>query len=751
MPSTFFPSNPVADMLKEFGLGGVTKRPKKAKSGGKGRGGFRGPSSFGHAYNLIMSAVGSQQAVLKMVNNHKVQTATVLRDRLDYLSREMSDDIAAKYDTDNSQKVELEGAVFTGRDYNLDRAEKEELIHDWATSWDRPIKSGHTYHMILSTPKGTDPQVARAIGREFAMRIFESGDFGDKWDYVSALHTDTANPHVHLMINKHGEESGKVLNTFKSAVLNLDYLRQVQVEIAAKYGLHLAATSKLARGITDITPTTAQYRIDLKNGIVPTGRTRTEQSLAFAHMQIKKHAVEYKDLAKSYSRAGDRNIAEILNAAAETLELGKSIAYPGKILSPEQFESVTKARALIKNWYRKNEQTGAPNLPGRAGNLDYEKPDRSTVLPKNYLAALYNSEAKIMEIPIAPLLKRLEERALPNDIVKALATIRKDSFIMAQTSIDPVTIGTQERARAKVIEQINKADWNTSRVKDPVDRINRELDLAKIKANVAKSAPERHDMALFGQDSKFELHSSKALRAMQLSPDQAKMTKAINPVNDMLKKEANKIGLDGDLFVSQYNNIEKIDAGTSVKWIGAEINARLKHHKIDPDKATNTERKAAVMDVDTMHRIAREAYAKAANDVKVTFDVSPTKRTKLNIPNLAKIALDIIDETFDRPTTAHEKSAQQLFIKDVESTIEIKERAGLRAGMTDVLKQVLPVKEDRLLVMKAYFATQHSLATESEKTDLKAKVQKFDYELSMEKAKPDPDQPKPKNKTGPKL
>ena len=39
---------------------------------------------------------------------------------------------------------------------------------------------------------GTDPAAAERAGRAWAAALFDSGAYGDRWDYCTAFHSDTA-------------------------------------------------------------------------------------------------------------------------------------------------------------------------------------------------------------------------------------------------------------------------------------------------------------------------------------------------------------------------------------------------------------------------------------------------------------------------------------------------------------------------------------------------------------------------------
>jgi hypothetical protein len=151
-----------------------------------------------------------------------------LKAHLDYISR-------------NGQ-VELEDAA----GWRLaNRGEVRDLADDWsftalADSRRRP-NSPISLSIILSMPADTDPLKLRD-----AARAFGAGAFGERFDYVFALHTDAAHPHVHLTVACRGVE-GQRLNPKKA---DLEAWRQLFAECLRDRGVDAEATPRRARGVT---------------------------------------------------------------------------------------------------------------------------------------------------------------------------------------------------------------------------------------------------------------------------------------------------------------------------------------------------------------------------------------------------------------------------------------------------------------------------------------------------------------------
>jgi hypothetical protein len=151
-----------------------------------------------------------------------------LRAHLDYISR-------------NGQ-IELEaadGARLASRD------EVRDVGDDWSfaalADSRRRANSPLSLSIILSMPADTDP-----LKLSDAARAFAAGAFEDRFDYVFALHTDTAHPHVHLTVACRGV-GGERLNPKKA---DLEAWRQLFAECLRDRGVEAEATPRRARGVT---------------------------------------------------------------------------------------------------------------------------------------------------------------------------------------------------------------------------------------------------------------------------------------------------------------------------------------------------------------------------------------------------------------------------------------------------------------------------------------------------------------------
>lgn len=313
---------------------------------GSGTGGTAYPSGSGarvqsrgggfrrmRAENYLKAAAGRPEAMLKIITKGGCKSAGELRTQIAYVAREGA--------------VAIHGAAMFGMDERLSASVIEDTIATWAAGWTGRSQYGETLHMIVSYPIGTDPNAVWNAGRAFAETAFGSGDYGDAWDYVTALHTDTAHPHVHVIVNRRGLDTGRLLSTYKGAALNLDELRQIQVDTAAIEGIALTATPRLARGITELAPTNADYRAAKARGVEPRPRPQTAEAMAFADAALARHAAVFDRLADVFETAERDPLAALLRECGDLLRRGEDIMTAPDIPTDADLTTLTEARTLL--------------------------------------------------------------------------------------------------------------------------------------------------------------------------------------------------------------------------------------------------------------------------------------------------------------------------------------------------------------------------------------------------------------------
>ncbi|KAB2542661.1 hypothetical protein AL035_05985 [Salipiger aestuarii] len=173
----------------------------------------------------------------------------------------------------------------------------ENVIADWSASWCGAPKRGHTDHIILSFPKGTEAELAEAISREWAQEVF-GGDYRDRYRYVAALHCNTDHVHAHVLVDKVGMEDGKFLSISRHSEISYDMMRELHAQIAGEHGLVLNASSRLSRGIMENAPRDTDLQAARKEGREPVVAPLDPESSALREAEIRRHAEGYRQLAQ---------------------------------------------------------------------------------------------------------------------------------------------------------------------------------------------------------------------------------------------------------------------------------------------------------------------------------------------------------------------------------------------------------------------------------------------------------------------
>lgn len=210
--------------------------------GGRDRAGQRQARSFKRAgqpsvRNILKAASGSRAAVFKRIRNGGCKTPQSLRSQLDYVN----DKAAFTY----SNQINCLAAGET-----LSDDQKAAIIEQWAGTWRGTSKLGFTSHMLLSFPKDVSAKQVQGIALDWCEHFFESGHYGDKWDYLVAVHTDRDHPHTHILLNNRGSVMGEWFACWAGGNMSPQLMREKQAEIAEDYGIALHATTRLERGLT---------------------------------------------------------------------------------------------------------------------------------------------------------------------------------------------------------------------------------------------------------------------------------------------------------------------------------------------------------------------------------------------------------------------------------------------------------------------------------------------------------------------
>jgi len=136
----------------------------------------------------------------------------------------------------------------------INTVETQDRVNDWSDDFDKNRNYGNrkksngeiitrktrdTLNIVLSAPKGSDPEKVRKSVREFAQK-----EFGETNDYLFAIHTDTDYPHGHLSVKMRGY-MGEKLDPRKN---DLQRYRSTFAERLRDNGIQVDATSRVFRG-----------------------------------------------------------------------------------------------------------------------------------------------------------------------------------------------------------------------------------------------------------------------------------------------------------------------------------------------------------------------------------------------------------------------------------------------------------------------------------------------------------------------
>ena len=233
--------------VQDLVLGHVLDARRRGRAGDGGTGRLGTPRER-RTRGLLRNAGAprSWQSVVKRIVAGSTRTPQELKRLLDYVTRE--------------EGVQSTWCNLGGYDREFDAARTGKIAQGWSSTWRGAPKRGHTDHVILSFPRGVNASVAGEIAREWGQAVFGSGDYGDVWRYVAALHKDTDHIHAHFVVDKHGIDHGRFMSICRYSEINFDVMRELHAEISQAHGLNIVATSRLSRGIVENAPRETEMR-----------------------------------------------------------------------------------------------------------------------------------------------------------------------------------------------------------------------------------------------------------------------------------------------------------------------------------------------------------------------------------------------------------------------------------------------------------------------------------------------------------
>ncbi|MEM9428445.1 MAG: relaxase/mobilization nuclease domain-containing protein [Pseudomonadota bacterium] len=312
--------------------GGVPKEPRTggARSPGPDRrgAGRRSPRS-------LMNAVrGAPKAIFKRQKTGGCRTREGLKGQLAYVN-------------DKADAVFFSRRTAFEDGARLDAQEQDALVEAWAATWRGSTKHGFTSHMMISFPRETDPVLVAEIVQDWCYELFESGDHGDAWDHVIAIHSDTDHPHAHILLNNRGRVHGQWFSCWAGGAFTPDLMREKQAEIAERYGIALDASTRLERGLFTKAPPVEEIYAAKAEGRSAKDIPMTAAETAVAHAAMIALAPSYRAFADTLEAHDRRDLARAVTRLAAALEEG-----PGHRFEPEREipmrDVVTVAEAIVE-------------------------------------------------------------------------------------------------------------------------------------------------------------------------------------------------------------------------------------------------------------------------------------------------------------------------------------------------------------------------------------------------------------------
>ena len=250
------------------------------------------------------------QALVKLIGSGGTATSRGLKAQMAYLSRQGDVPLRSSESSFGLEIGDGEAAAI-------------------AAAWGLPeVDRGgadRTSHFVVSFPQGTDPAAAERAGRAWAAALFDSGAHGDRWDYYTAFHTDTAYPHIHVVVGRRGLDEGQWLRVSGRGELSFDRLREVQIEVAGREGIALTGTTRLSRGVHDRPVPDAEYRRARAEGREAVAPAHTAVSAIATAAEILEYAREYEGAAAAMRKEQEPALADRLEAAAMTILEGRQL------------------------------------------------------------------------------------------------------------------------------------------------------------------------------------------------------------------------------------------------------------------------------------------------------------------------------------------------------------------------------------------------------------------------------------------
>lgn len=179
------------------------------------------------------------QVIFKLSTYRK--TVGDLKNHIDYISRNGKVPLEDQNGNPVSGKSERDVLAEHWHDIEITKAKaRAKYLGEELNTFTYPRVAAS---IVLSMPAGTDRDQCAIAMREYCRETFADQGF----EYLLAVHNDTAHPHAHVVLRLRNIESNRKLNPGKQ---DLKRWRETLQEKMAEYGLDAAATPTRLRGLT---------------------------------------------------------------------------------------------------------------------------------------------------------------------------------------------------------------------------------------------------------------------------------------------------------------------------------------------------------------------------------------------------------------------------------------------------------------------------------------------------------------------
>lgn len=132
---------------------------------------------------------------------------------------------------------------------HVDSAAAQKVASRWVDGWKKSKADGkHSMHLVASFPAGTPVGAVSCIVRDTCEELLSQGR--NRFEYLAAIHTDTNNPHGHIVVNRRNA-AGEWFFLAKDHEYNYDVFKDSLVRHAARYGIELNNSSRVSRETGD--------------------------------------------------------------------------------------------------------------------------------------------------------------------------------------------------------------------------------------------------------------------------------------------------------------------------------------------------------------------------------------------------------------------------------------------------------------------------------------------------------------------